>query len=202
MTKELFPKIERGKDMETGNIKEFRLLEKLIKKNFETEDIEKIKQALDLAEIQHKGQERKYENAPYIVHPARVANILIEELKIKNVDSVVAGLLHDVVEDCDYSLEKIGEEFGQNTQKLVDYLSHRKSESDNEYLDRIFNSGNSGVKILKMSDRLDNLRSLKYASEEFKIRYLKESQKDFLPRAKGVNEYLYSEIKKEINRYL
>ncbi len=177
-------------------------IENEITKRFSKEDAVILKRSLVLAVEQHKEQKRKFENIPYVVHPIRVAHILMTELNLEDKDIVVASLLHDVVEDCDYSLKSIGGEFGKNVKELVDIISQRSGESKDEFLNRIFNSGNLDVKVLKVADRLDNIRAFKVGSGEkynkFKSRYIKETE-EILGDVSKVNKYLYKELLKTLD---
>ena len=87
------------------------------KQFYSKEDIEKLEKAIDFATEKHKGQIRK-SGEEYITHPLRVAGFLVDWGM--DIDSVVAGVLHDVVEDTETPLEEIAEEFGEDIAFLVD----------------------------------------------------------------------------------
>ena len=87
---------------------------------------ERYEQALRLAAIAHRDQDRKGGNVPYITHPVHVSAILLRHGFSPEV--VIAGLLHDVVEDQDVSLEQIKEDFGEDVAEIVDALSERKED--------------------------------------------------------------------------
>lgn len=84
---------------------------------------EKIQEAIDFADSAHKGQKRKVSNLPYVVHPLGVA-LILARLKTPE-EIIVAGLLHDVIEDCGVVLEEISEKFGTNVARIVDDLTEK-----------------------------------------------------------------------------
>lgn len=114
---------------------------------------EKAKQ---FAHQAHQGQFRKDGATPYIKHPIAVAEIL-RKYGINDDAILSAALLHDVVEDCNVSLEQIMDNFGSNITRLVDGMTQRKSkESKKNYRKRIVNNTND-VKIIKLADVLHNM---------------------------------------------
>ena len=90
---------------------------KIAKKHYEIDEVVRLEEAIDYATIKHDGQFRK-SGEKYITHPLRVAGILIKWGM--DIDSVIAGVLHDVVEDTETPLEDIEEKFGKNVAFLVD----------------------------------------------------------------------------------
>ena len=118
---------------------------------------------------------RKGTKIPYIVHPLGVMNILLKERsnKFKITDDViVAGILHDTVEDTHTSLEEIKEKFGENVKKLVfhesepEYLKNdpdkeKTWKSRKEYTVKILKKLDKYSKIIACADKLDNIRSMK-----------------------------------------
>ncbi len=115
--------------------------------------------ALEFAETKHSSQTR-FNKTPYIIHPLRVALVLVEELKIRNVNLINAALLHDVVEDTNTALSEIESKFGFKTANYVKLMTKYKDMSAKEYITLI--SRNKDAIVLKLSDILDNLRSIKY----------------------------------------
>ena len=77
---------------------------------------QKIKKAIEFADRAHEGQFRK-SGEPFLTHPINVG-LILASLKM-DADTIIAGLLHDVVEDCDISLSKVRQEFGRNVSLLV-----------------------------------------------------------------------------------
>lgn len=123
-------------------------------------------EALIFAAVAHRPQRRKGTDVPYIVHPFHVALILLRYGFDEDV--AIAGLLHDVVEDCDISLEEIEERFGARVAKLVDGVTERKQTADDkerpwrerkeEQLANIEKLGHEGA-ALKAADALHNCQT-------------------------------------------
>ncbi|MBI5064946.1 HD domain-containing protein [Candidatus Woesearchaeota archaeon] len=108
----------------------------------------------------HDGVLRKDGVTPYIEHPKAVVGIL-RSVGIQDDVILSAAWLHDVVEDCDVSLETVRKEFGDSVANLVDGMTQRndKNESDEEYHNRII-SNNNDVRTIKLADVLHNMRSI------------------------------------------
>ena len=130
------------------------------------EQIDVIKKAYDFAELKHEGQFRKSGEA-YIYHPMNVALILISIYA--DYETISAGLMHDVLEDCDCTEEEMEAEFGKNITKLVQgvtKLSKIHFSTENEYLIDYYKkiivgmSEDVRVIIIKLADRLHNMRTL------------------------------------------
>lgn len=94
---------------------------------FDSQSQQKILGALELAKRAHEGQLRD-EGDPFIIHPIRIANILLKDLKVDDPELVIAGLLHDVVEDSDIPAEEITERFGKRVGGLVIGLTRIEGE--------------------------------------------------------------------------
>lgn len=128
---------------------------------------EKYEAALALASREHREQNRKGTDTPYITHPVHVSVILARYGFPEPL--VVAGLLHDVVEDQDYPLGRIEEEFGPDVAEMVDALSERKRDAQGhvhpwevrkrESLKRLRQASDGAVTI-KAADVLHNARTL------------------------------------------
>ncbi len=134
-------------------------------------DLKFIESAYDKAEYLHEGQMRK-SGEPYIIHPIAVAKILAE-LGMDE-DTVVAGLLHDAVEDTDYTLEEVTKDFNADISYLVDGVTklgslvyESKEERQAETLRKMFLAMSKDIRVLiiKLSDRLHNLRTINYMNE-------------------------------------
>ena len=143
----------------------------LDKKNF-------VLSALKSAEKWHKGQTRidiKY--TPYIIHIYRVISILIDELRVKDHYIITAAALHDVVEDCGIPIQNIGKKFGKNVEKIVAGKSQNLFSSRKSYMEHLKKTSRS-IKLLKIADRLDNLRTISHQtrwSKEKIAQYVIES---------------------------
>ena len=128
---------------------------------------EKLNEALTFAAQCHAGQMRKMVNTPYILHPMEVAAII--GTMTTDEDTMIAGLLHDTVEDCDTDPREIREKFGPRVAALVqseteDKLSDRPpaetwKERKEESLLMLHYTKDRDVKILWMADKLSNIRS-------------------------------------------
>ncbi len=168
-----------------GKVEEYR-------KNFSRSMIEK---AYRYAEEKHRGQFRK-SGEPYFSHPAEVAYILAE-LKM-DVPTIVAGLLHDVVEDTDATVEEIEREFGKEVAflvsgvtKLEGYRFSSKEERNAESFRRMLISLSEDIRvlILKLADRLHNMRTLENVDPESQRRIATETLSIYAPLANRLGIY-------------
>lgn len=131
-------------------------------------DLELIKKAYLTAATMHNGQLRK-SGEPYIIHPVETAKILAQ-LSMDE-QTIVAGLLHDVVEDTPYTEEQLTEEFGSEVALLVDGVTklgnlvfETKEEAQAENMRKMFLAMSKDIRVLiiKLSDRLHNMRTIDY----------------------------------------
>lgn len=131
----------------------------------------------------HKNQVRKYNRRPFITHPIRVAG-RVATLPEATEDMVVAAWLHDVVEDCEITVEEVEDSFGEKVAELVveltnfytktNYPQLNREERKKLEIERIEKISRE-AKIIKLVDRLDNLREMPI-DNEFMKRYIKESK--------------------------
>lgn len=137
-------------------------------------DLEKIRRAYVLAEKAHQGQKR-ISGEPYIIHPVAVA-MIVANLQL-DTDSICAALLHDTVEDCEDKVDilLIRKEFGQNVAELVDGVTklmhipfETKQDESIENLRKMFLAMSKDLRVIfiKLADRLHNMRTLNYRSEQ------------------------------------
>ncbi|MGC6588178.1 RelA/SpoT family protein [Paenibacillus sp. Dod16] len=152
-------------------------------------DLLRIQEAYEFAEQAHHGQVRK-SGEPYILHPLAVADIVVN-MQMDTL-SIIASLLHDVVEDTTVSLEQIRERFGDTCALLVDGLTkleriqfRSKEEQQNENYRKMFIAMARDIRVIviKLADRLHNMRTLKYQSEESQRRISYETLEIFCPIA-------------------
>ena len=181
----------------------------LIEQNRSQEDIAEIDKAFEFARKLHEGQYRVSEE-PYIVHPIQVAIILAELRVDKN--TVIAALLHDILEDTDTKPEEIKEKFGedvlsivQGVTKLGKYQFKSKEERQAENFRRMFIAMADDIRIifLKLADRLHNMRTLNYMAQNKQQKIAQETLDIFAPLA---NRLGIGKIKAELEdlslRYL
>ncbi len=153
-------------------------------------DITMISKAYHLAFDAHKGQVRK-SGEPYIIHPLCVG-IILADLEMDK-ETIVAGILHDVVEDTVYTTEQITEEFSAEVASLVDgvtklgQLSYDadKVEVQAENLRKMFLAMAKDIRviIIKLADRLHNMRTLKYMKPEKQLEKSRETMEIYSPLA-------------------
>ena len=191
-------------------MKEFESPEKLydeliasVRKYHPSTDISLIEKAYYVARDAHEGQARK-SGEPYIIHPLCVA-IILAELELDK-ETIVAGLLHDVVEDTVMTDEQIAQEFGDEVALLVDgvtklgQLSYDadKVEVQAENLRKMFLAMAKDIRVIliKLADRLHNMRTLKYMTPEKQKEKARETMDIYAPIAQRLG---ISKIKIELD---
>ena len=157
----------------TDNVKVlFEKLKRNVIAAFDEAEIEKIKAAFELAEASHSSQLR-LSGEPYIIHPLSVALILVD--MGMDYESVCAALLHDVVEDTSVTHEQVKEIFGESVAMLVDGVTKlgmvsltTKEERQAENLRKMLIAMNQDIRviIIKLADRVHNMRTLEFMSEQ------------------------------------
>lgn len=153
------------------------------------EDRETLLSAYRYAEMQHEGQKRA-SGEPYFTHPCAVAEILID--LGMDTPSIAAAFLHDVIEDTNATAEDIRTYFGGEILTLVDgvtkldkirYASHEEEDAENFRKIFVAMANDVRVIIIKLADRLHNMRSLNFLSNERQQRIAKETLEIFTPLA-------------------
>ncbi len=153
------------------------------------EDRETLLSAYRYAEMQHEGQKRA-SGEPYFTHPCAVAEILID--LGMDTPSIAAAFLHDVIEDTNATAEDIRTYFGSEILTLVDgvtkldkirYASHEEEDAENFRKIFVAMANDVRVIIIKLADRLHNMRSLNFLSNERQQRIAKETLEIFTPLA-------------------
>lgn len=152
-------------------------------------DIDLIKKAYQLASLAHQGQKR-LSGEPFIIHPLETASILTE-FKMDQV-TIVAAILHDVVEDTTITLENIKEQFGDVIALLVEGVSkiawvhqHSKHENKAENLRKMLIATAKDIRVIliKLADRLHNMRTLSYLSPDAQKQTALETLEIYAPLA-------------------
>ncbi|MGN0407485.1 MAG: RelA/SpoT family protein [Bacteroides sp.] len=174
-----------------------------IKKYHPSADMSQIEKAYKIAYKAHEGQFRK-SGEPYIIHPICVA-IILAELELDK-ETIIAGLLHDVVEDTVMTTEQITEEFGAEVALLVDGVTkltqlnyeHDKIEIQAENLRKMFLAMAKDIRVImiKLADRLHNMRTMQYQTPAKQIEKSRETMEIYAPIAHRLG---ISKIKVELD---
>ena len=180
-----------------------------LKKYHPSDDISMIEKAYKVACEAHNGQVRK-SGEPYIIHPLNVA-IILAELEMDK-ETIAAGLLHDVVEDTVMTEADLEREFGSDVAILVDGVtkleklplstsidqSDAKIEMQAENLRKMFLAMAKDIRVImiKLADRLHNMRTLQYQKPESQIRIARETQEIYCPIAQRLG---ISKLKVELD---
>lgn len=177
------------------------LFEELIERlrpRLDAQQLAQVYSAYDVAGEAHSGQTRD-EGTPYIVHPVRVARTLVTELDLVSPKLVCAALMHDVIEDSPATREQIAGAFGDEIAEVVWLLTKLEEVSLPDYLAAIEAAADTGAPIVKLCDRLDNLRYLAHTPRiEKKHRYIRTTETYYLPMASRTNKYLYDELQRTL----
>ena len=171
--------------------KTFAILLDKIRLYHPAKDLSRVEKAYQVAKEAHEGQLRQ-SGEPYLIHPLQVA-IILADLEL-DLETIIAGLLHDVVEDTKVSLEDIAEMFGDEVAGLVDgvtklkqltYTSTDKVEIQAENYRKMFLAMAKDIRVIliKLADRLHNMRTLEYKSKEKQIEKARETLDIYAPIA-------------------
>ena len=168
----------------------YQILINKIQEYHPSDDFSQIEKAYRMADEAHEGQLRK-SGEPYIIHPLCVA-IILAELEMDK-ETIIAGILHDVIEDTKYTREDIEREFSPEIGLLVDgvtkltqlNLSQDKIEIQAENLRKMFLAMAKDIRviIIKLADRLHNLRTLQYQTAAKQIEKARETMDIYAPIA-------------------
>lgn len=193
-------------------------IEAIIKKiNCSQEDAQRIRRAYETAERSHEGQMRS-SGEPYIIHPLAVAEILTDYTS--DADTIIGGLLHDCIEDTDTGYEQIKSVFGVRVADLVEGVTKltrmphvTQEEEESENIRKMFLAMAKDIRVIliKLADRLHNLRTLQYQSPQKQIEKSRETMDIYAPIAHrlGISkikielddlsmQYLYPDVYKSL----
>ncbi len=197
----------------------YEILLKTIRAYHPSTDLEIVEKAYKIAAFAHKKQMRK-SGEPYIIHPLCVA-IILAELELDK-ETIVAGILHDVVEDTILTTAELTKEFGEEVALLVDGVtkltqlnySKDKVEIQAENLRKMFLAMAKDIRVIliKLADRLHNMRTMQYQTSKKQIEKSRETMDIYAPIAQrlGISkikielddlslQYLEPEVYKELN---
>ena len=181
--------------MTTDFIKEFEIFKDYILENNPNADINLIKKAFYFGEFNHRGQKRN-SGEDYFIHPIAVAKTL-SRMKLDD-QTICAGLMHDVLEDTDVTYEQMKDEFGEEITFLVDgvtklknlnYSSREEKQAENIRKMVMAMSNDVRVVLIKLADRLHNMRTLEYKTREKQIQTATETIEIYVPLAHRLGIY-------------
>lgn len=185
------------------------LLQKL-KKNFSEAEFQELKAAYDFSASAHEGQKRQT-GEPYFIHPCAVVNILVD-LGFDDVSTLVAAFLHDVLEDTQVTADELEQKFGKEVLELVEgvtkldkikFVSAEDEQAEN--LRKMFfaMAKDYRVIIIKLADRLHNMRTLDALKPEKQIKIATQSLKIYAPLAGRLGlSFVKCELEDLAMRYL
>ena len=187
--------------MTGSTVKTFDQLVEKIKASEKPYDLEKISQAYKVAEKAHEGQKRT-SGDPYITHPLAVAAILLDYCM--DTDTICAALLHDTVEDTDVTLDDLRKKFGEDVALMVDGVTKiglvplvSKEEQQAENIRKILMAMSKDIRviIIKLADRLHNMRTLEARPPEKQRKTSLETMNFYAPIAHRLG---MSDVKEEM----
>ena len=165
-----------------------------ISNRLSAEDLERIRQAYELAREAHSRQRRK-SGEPYIIHPIAVARIVAEELEL-GANPIIAAFLHDVVEDTDYTVDDIRQRWGDDVAFLVDVVTKKKKDryDHSKQVDnyrQILSSVQYDIRaiLIKLADRLHNMRTLDSMRPDKQMKIAGETDYFYAPLANRLGLY-------------
>jgi GTP diphosphokinase / guanosine-3',5'-bis(diphosphate) 3'-diphosphatase len=184
-------------------LRQYRSLLSACRERIKKGDKQKIRRAFEIAAEAHKDMRRK-SGEPYIMHPLAVAKIVIEEIGL-GITSTICALLHDTVEDTEITLDDIKAEFGPVIAKIIDGLTKISNvvdlnadtslQAENFRKILLTLADDPRVILIKLADRLHNMRTLTHMSRDKQIRIASETTYIFAPLAHRLGLY---EIKSEL----
>jgi len=177
-------------------VKEYKNLLKACKREISKEEIKQIREAFNMAVQAHKNVRRK-SGEPYILHPIAVASIVSEEMSL-GAKSIICALLHDTVEDTDITLDLIRIKFGDSVAKIIDGLTKiagvfdqpdKSMQAENFKKMLLTLSDDVRVILIKLADRLHNMRTLDSMSAKSQLKIASETAYVYAPLAHRLGLY-------------
>ena len=168
-----------------------------MKSNKRKVDTKLIMKAYNFAKLEH-GQQQRMSGEPYIVHPVQVAYILAD-IGLDN-STICAALLHDVLEDTDITYENLKDEFGKEIAEMVDGVTKLSrlnyqsiEEAQVENYRKMFLAMGKDIRVImiKLADRLHNMRTLKYLPRDRQIANAKETMELYAPLANRLRNIFF-----------
>lgn len=166
----------------------------MLAKRLDEEQMKMVRAAYNFAAVAHKDQKRKT-GEPYIIHPIAVARIVAEEMGL-GANPVMAAFLHDVIEDCPYTIDDIRERFGDDVAFLVGVVTKQKKAKydKSKQVDnfrQILSSVQFDVRaiLVKLADRLHNMRTLSSMCPDKQMKIASETDYFYAPLANRLGLY-------------
>src|SRR3954462_6791860 len=190
------PKYNLNEEQEKKLIlREYRSLLRALKTKLKPGDKDLIRHAFEMAAEAHKTMRRK-SGEPYILHPLAVAKICVEEIGL-GVRSTICALLHDTVEDTDITLRDIEREFGSEIARIVDALTkianvidvNASQQAENFKKILLTLTDDPRVILIKLSDRLHNMRTMESMKREKQLKISSETVYVYAPLAHRMGLY-------------
>ena len=204
------PKYNLNEEQEKKLIlREYRALLRSLKTKLKPGDKELIRHAFELAAEAHKTMRRK-SGEPYILHPLAVAQICVEEIGL-GVRSTICALMHDTVEDTDITLEDVQREFGNEIARIVDGLTkisnvidiNASQQAENFKKILLTLTDDPRVILIKLADRLHNMRTLESMKREKQLKISSETVYVYAPLAHRMGLYnIKTELEDLAMKYL
>jgi guanosine-3',5'-bis(diphosphate) 3'-pyrophosphohydrolase len=190
------PKYDLNEEQEKKLIlREYRALLRALKNKLKPGDRKLIRHSFEMAAEAHKTMRRK-SGEPYILHPLAVARICVEEIGL-GIRSTICSLMHDTVEDTDISLEDVEREFGNEIARIVDGLTkisnvidvNASQQAENFKKILLTLTDDPRVILIKLADRLHNMRTLDSMKREKQLKISSETVYVYAPLAHRMGLY-------------
>src|SRR3954463_12798878 len=190
------PKYNLNEEQEKKEIlRHYRALLRALRDKLKKGDKELVRNAFEISAEAHKSMRRK-SGEPYILHPLAVARICVEEIGL-GVRSTICALLHDTVEDTDVTLEDVEREFGNEIARIVDGLTkisnvidvNASQQAENFKKILLTLTDDPRVILIKLADRLHNMRTLDSMKREKQLKISSETVYVYAPLAHRMGLY-------------